>query len=52
MKREETNDLEKIGTVRRSRMTTEAHTWGYEGIHESNKCHPLLDLIDKRSCIR
>lgn len=36
MKREETNDLEKIGTVRRSWMTIEANTWGYEGIHESS----------------
>lgn len=50
MKREETNDLEKIGTVHRSRMTTEAHTWGYEEIHENNMCHPLPDHIN--DCLR
>lgn len=51
MKCEEINDLENIGKVRRSRMTIEANTWGYEGIHESNKSHPLLARINKRSGI-
>lgn len=51
MKCEEINDLENIGTVRRSRMTIEANTWGYEGIHESNKSHPLLAHINKLSGI-
>ncbi len=42
--------VDNPSALRRSWMTTEAHTWGYEGIHESKMCHPLLDHIN--DCIR